>query len=656
MGEHRPDHLDLYDDELAFDMPHRRQSHLLNTPCLISQHVVWHADRPVPTPGHDLRRRYTDQASGVTLIDETGDDKKAIAAVGVNRYLDHIFEHATPGVNAGLRFTTLLSLCKASEGERRRLTAPRRNPDTTFINRTLAVSGEIGGLTFEVIVDIHQEYHTVCFRAFPLHKFSASEQGSSELNPKFKAATEYLTFLSKLEPSVMRTDADDAIGATFDIFWDEFYSQIADEHPEGAEILFGASQAVFRGVVLRTLDVDEQSLMQGDGPRPPEVPYDGPDGLLINPLPEPPGTPDPAYESLTNNANLTSRATFGSLQQQVNNHRWFFGRFFGHGEKESWVESTRATNSVMSGLSDGLAIYGTDLGAHLPSSNEYPHKQVRFFLIYGGNSRDHLGRLVRRILYCGETRIAALKRFKYLRGVGKEILRLKERYDDLTATLLTENNLNEIREKIAKLDRDLQGAVFSGPGIQKYLSRSQYYFRTLDELILGLREVRVLGWQTYGDFIDARLGATAEAIHSLQDDLTSLLLARERAERRIMLAENKAISQQNQIITRNLGLELSKIDKMQEQQVRNSATMRLLTVVILAVSVANMLPFLIGRLGAQIMAVFVAVSMIYLAYDTIRRVYRWLFPRKTDEPSATDRERHERRERLEDDPDLDPSP
>ncbi|WP_394694780.1 DUF3422 family protein [Hyphobacterium sp.] len=224
----------------------------------------------------------------------------------------------------------------------------------------------------------------------------------------------------------------------------------------------------------------------------------------------------------------------------MNRHRHLFGRFFGLNDGFPHTEQLRAGNSVLSGLLDGLAVYGSDLGAHTIKGGEpYPHKQVRFFIIYGGPSRGQLGRLLRHILYCGEMRVIGLRQFQELRVAGKQISRFAEQYDDLENSLMNETGDGTLSstDQLKELDRELDNLSPNKLGwIRQRATRSKFYYKLLEDFIKQLRTVRFEGWQTYDEFIYSRMRSSFLSLAATLDQINTLQETRRRIDGRILSA------------------------------------------------------------------------------------------------------------------------
>ena len=551
----------------AFDVPHRRKSHPLNTPCLVQHLIRWHEPVTQLPRSNGLERKYRHPTTKDIIINAGEDKPIQYANLCINNYLDCILKNTKRiRENHDLRFTDNRELADYSESERRRRVSNPTHPNVVFTDNTLATSSDLGGIYFELLADVYKEYHTVTFRVFPLLNDVENWDSNIRNISEFIRAAEALKILSNNKTPKSSMPSNAAIDDVFASFWDKFFQQFNDTSIDGRKHLFGETEAVFRGLILRNTALNLQKKIHRIGPSLYEADESLPDRKIVNLIHDAEHDFEYLTDGLPDVVDVDDEDAFRSLRGYLNEHYWFFSKFFGYGEKDTWIQNFRPTNAVLSGLANGIAIYGSDLGAHSPADGEFPHRETRFFIVYGGNSRDHLGRMLRRLLFCAETRIAAAKRMTSLRALDQKLAGLRKEYDELNTKNFSDDIIESFRQSLGKLDRDLQKGAFSGHGVKYSVSRTNFYFRNLRNFIEGLREVRIAGWQTYGDFILARYFAAEDSISSIEEEFDALLMSRERAERRLMVAESKSISVENQKSISALNIGIRRIYRIQKAQ------------------------------------------------------------------------------------------
>ncbi len=609
--------------EASFDLPHRRGSALLNTPALVDHFVYWHGkDAPRfakantghrDTPPDVLRELgFTTGRDALLRWDGEGfqrqalgnewriSDPKALVAAHVNRLLTSILG-VENGSGDGLLFTNNYPLCKQSD-EARRGESDIAAPDCVYLNRSLARSGSIGvgadrPMQYELIADIHNEYFSVTFRVYPLTAFEAPGAlgwpDATSDEDVVKATAAALKVLS--EPSKNgRPYEHDALNpieigsclyeAIFDDFWARFYSALLPDRAMMSTLFqpIARERASFRGAVLRSMPIDRQvSCFDPTGAKAfTYTPADKPEAAtdrstIMRPIPPSGFKPvDSVAKSQSDddelpddlkNAHPIASPFARRLVRQVNEHAPFFGHVFGFDDGERWVDQTRASNSVFCSFLDGLAVYGSDLGAHSPSRSletQSARRQIRFVLLYGGPSRDQLGRLLRRLLYCGELRILPLIEFSRIRRAGKTLDALAEDYADLENELSNQPTLKDFRdidgaeqqnklyqaalethqakvaERLSKSDDSLNSSLKACEGgLKKRVDRCLFYFGLLENWLESLRVGRIEGWQPYDEFISSRVAPPLESMREIPRRLDQIDEIRRRIDNRRLMSE-----------------------------------------------------------------------------------------------------------------------
>lgn len=182
--------------------------------------------------------------------------------------------------------------------------------------------------------------------------------------------------------------------------------------------------------------------------------------------------------------------------------------------KKSIARDTHAATAVMSGFLDGLAVNGV---SYHPIEGRENISSVRYFLLYGGPSRNQLARLVRRLHTCGDSRVLLADKFMEMKAASIKLTNLDRSVvrqiidDDISLDFLSQK-----RRELGELKEDVSG------GIQHRILQNQIYWDTLQNGIEDLREVRIKGWQTYSDFINRNYGPQINSISRTQERLDSV--------------------------------------------------------------------------------------------------------------------------------------
>ena len=182
------------------------------------------------------------------------------------------------------------------------------------------------------------------------------------------------------------------------------------------------------------------------------------------------------------------------------------------------IDDFRGGNSVLCEVLKGLAVYASTLGDHyidIADPNHDRRNHVRFFVLYAGPSRNQLGRLVDRVLDCGQNRIAALFEFTALRRAGDALRRL-----DLEIAKVGDRpkpeQLSKFRSELIKLGQAGRG------GLLHRVGRSQHYAATLKSRIGELRIERIVGWQPYDEFVERNVEPQLNTLSRIGDRYTAI--------------------------------------------------------------------------------------------------------------------------------------
>lgn len=436
------------------------------------------------------------------------------------------------------------------------------------VDRTLAFEGKIFDVRFEVILDIYSEHYTISIRIFPCgvdetrplpDHISWNDQRRIRARlGRIRRAGEVLADLCKDGPGELeqkrdgvanpgesrfhRTDIEGrkALKAVYDQSWAAFFKLLEENYPGNRQfnpggkpevvdkstrdvikerrpnaLLPGRLAGVFKNLIIRPMDLDDQ--LAGEDEH--EHRESGQDidirsdrSLLLRNIPpgvirHPKERSEIALEGFDAAGNdFDARGHIRArLAEHLNHRSVFFGLLLGFREKSRWIEDLRSGNSSLSLMLDGLAVHGSTLGMHTVERETYPHNEVRHFLIYGGASRQQLGRLVRGIHAVGEYRLLVLRDFESVDNAGAKL-------DGINVQLTNAERLvtQETPDAILGAKRVMRSAVETlfqikalgeDGGLEYRLSRIVAYeshlLRHLDILRIG----RLEGWRPIDEFI-----------------------------------------------------------------------------------------------------------------------------------------------------------
>tara|TARA_R110000868_G_scaffold11516_1_gene56253 strand:- start:647 stop:2392 length:1746 start_codon:yes stop_codon:yes gene_type:complete len=409
-----------------------------------------------------------------------------------------------------------------------------------FINRTLSCIGDDSvGCAFDFLIDVHSEYFAISLRAYPLvtevaqkngHELSGPhldvlriiddlylKQHTGRLEEEFGSlndAEERKHFDSR------RTDSD--IDAVFVRFWEAFFEEKGFvspiEHFSGVDGIGHA--ATFKGFVLRDqpLEVQKQSYHQ-------KLDHGALDTNVISSETQVSVSNDPDsrhrvqfFDEINAGAYLARKPHARAavwLAKFVNRRAIFFSRMLGFRLGSDWIEDYRGGGAVLCQMLDGLALYGSAMGNRDAGGIEYGSKEVRYFVIYAGPSRNQLGRLIRRIHLCGENRIQGGLEYDRIRDADADIQALQTEIQSCGSKVNAAQ-----REEFLERFAEISNCVPIGLG--KRIEQSLYYRENLAERMRELRVRSYEGWQPYTEFISRYVApqfSSIEAVKSAYDEL-----------------------------------------------------------------------------------------------------------------------------------------
>ncbi len=439
----------------------------------------------------------------------------------------------------------------------------------------------------EILIDIHTEYVAIEIRAFPRcsatqseHQSGADDSTAHEATDSTNQISRVLKILDELkqgphpsadvEPLGVSNDINNLEEAIreahtkqlslYDEFWDRTQFRIDDvmsffndgcskcalfdkscgtdvcgvpppntvlspkEHTYGARLQI---KSVFTGLILMPTS-DPETIS-----KPSSHPYIYPPSFGEPLLYTKKASVSEGHKSYFENA-------FFNNVRHVQYHALFFKKCLGFwpSNQISIRESNRhAGSAVMCGILDGLGIYGcsysgppivaTRTGEPVQDgeADTRSWSQVSFFVIYSGSSRNQMTRFVQRLLMCGQNRVFLHPDFVTFRHATLELRSLSERLDRETlGKTFTQKDLLKIRSEANAASQRVRG------GIAYRVSRTRNYWRNLQGLISNIRSVRIVGWQTYDDYINRIYGPHVNKYEEAGQLLSELELKISRAE------------------------------------------------------------------------------------------------------------------------------
>ena len=179
----------------------------------------------------------------------------------------------------------------------------------------------------------------------------------------------------------------------------------------------------------------------------------------------------------------------------INQFSQLLSRVLGYRRGRTKYEDHTAGSTVLCGVADGLGIYGSSFGR---STTLDPAKdEVRYFLFYRGPSRNQLARLNRRINNAGEARVLSIAEMKQVRDAGDELRQIEAELNHLMSkSSFTDDDLAVLRKRHANAETRLVRG-----GLRHRIGRTTYYSQLLHQRVRDLRIRRLVGWQTYDEYI-----------------------------------------------------------------------------------------------------------------------------------------------------------
>jgi len=241
-------------------------------------------------------------------------------------------------------------------------------------------------------------------------------------------------------------------------------------------------------------------------------------------------------------------------------------------------------------VSDGMGTVWSDFRIHEDGFS-------RFLVVDHGLTQRRAGRLIQRILDIETYRTMALLALPVARRIAPDIARIDGTLTDLSATLARMTGADDER---GLLDR-LTGLAAEMEALQAATSyrfgAARAYEALVEARISELREARIAGWQTFGEFMSRRFAPAMRTCHSAARRLDQLSPRVVRASTLLRTRVDIELEDQSQEL-------LTSVERSARRQVRLQQTVE-------GLSVAAISYYLLGLIAygaAALEGVFPAVS------------------------------------------------
>ena len=291
-------------------------------------------------------------------------------------------------------------------------------------------------------------------------------------------------------------------------------------------------------------------------------------------------------------------------------------------DREELHQQFREDSLVACQLAEGAATLHTDFQIN-------PNGCSRMLLRVGQLSQRRLGRLVQRLLEIETYRMMALLGLPIARSAVPALATAEQELADLAQAIRSASHDQEAQllDRLTRLAGQVEGLYASQ---HSRFSASKAYFELVDRRIKDIRETRLPGFQSVGEFMERRLSPARSTCDWVAKRQTALS---ERVSRMSNLLRTRVDFQQEQ----SSQALLTAMNKRQGMQLKLQTTVEGLSVAAITYYIAGLVHFMAEGLQAKglipnpAMATAVAVPFIALViwWITRRLHYKVL---KTDKP------------------------
>ncbi len=215
-----------------------------------------------------------------------------------------------------------------------------------------------------------------------------------------------------------------------------------------------------------------------------------------------------------------------------------------------------AGNPVIgSKVTGGAASVFTDFRIHVDGFS-------RFLIVNNALRSEQAGRLVQRLFDIEDYRVMALMAFPIARSLYPALNKLdRQLYAITNAMTMTDNNDAELLDELTTLAAQVENYISSN---HFRFSAASAYYQLVDQRLNDLREVRIQGIQTLGEFLKRRLEPAVNTCESISHRFTSLSKRVSNASQLLRTRVDIIIERQNQGLLTSMALRAKMQLRMQQ--------------------------------------------------------------------------------------------
>lgn len=242
----------------------------------------------------------------------------------------------------------------------------------------------------------------------------------------------------------------------------------------------------------------------------------------------------------------------------------------------------------------------------------------RLLVINRSMSQWHAGRIAQRLLEIEVYRIMALLALPVAQGLNPGLTDAEKELTEITTAMTRGDNANE-QALLDRLTR-LQAAVEKGVTASQYrFSAAAAYDAIVSARIAELREERVLGMQTFQEFVDRRLRPALNTCHSVARRQRDVSERVKRASQLLLTQVEMSLERQNQSL-------LESMNRRAALQLRLQKTVEGLSVAAISYYIVGIIAYLakgfeapgIGIEAERIIALSVPLVLVVVGFGLWR--------------------------------------
>ena len=210
---------------------------------------------------------------------------------------------------------------------------------------------------------------------------------------------------------------------------------------------------------------------------------------------------------------------------------------------------------IGSKVTGGAASVFTDFRIHVDGFS-------RFFIVNHGLRAEQAGRLLQRLFEIEVYRVMALMAFPVARKLNPALNKSdRQLYTITNAMTLPDHNDAELLDELTTLAAEVENHISSNHF--RFAAASAYY-QLVEQRVTDLREVRIQGIQTIGEFIKRRLEPAIKTCESLSYRFTLLSERVSNASQLLRTRVDIIIERQNQSLLTSMALRAKMQLRMQQ--------------------------------------------------------------------------------------------